>query len=213
MTSDQNTTSGATELYSHQTDLYNPTHPQYQITSKKFPQLKLRCPVPTDSDALLGLFTDQRNIQYDKSCDGLNNPTAINGLIKQWSTFNQPLERVNGVIEIDDQVVGTCGLGWIGTSKEGKMIGDAGIMLDFDFRGKGYAYEALRIAIDHGFRVLGMDEIHIATRDANVAMKGLMSSKLGFPAGPINDERFGNDWIWKIHWEEWYATVHSRTVN
>jgi RimJ/RimL family protein N-acetyltransferase len=114
------------------------------------------------------------------------------------------------VVVLNKRVIGTAGLGWIGRSVDGKMIGDAGIMLDSDFRGKGYAYEVLRIIIDHGFRVLEMDEIHIATRDANVAMKGLMNSKLRFLASPINDQKFGNEWIWRITRDQWYASAHSK---
>jgi RimJ/RimL family protein N-acetyltransferase len=197
-----------TLLYSHETRLHDPV-PQFRIVSKKLPQLQLRCAEPTDSAALLKLFTDQRNVQYDSSCNGLDNAAAIDALIKQWSTFSKPLERANAVIVIDNKIAGTGGLGWIGKSSEGKTVGDAGVMLDSEFRGKGYAYEALRIIIDHGFRVLGMDEVHIATRDANNPMKGLMN-KLGFSASPISDEKFGNDWIWRIKREQWNDITHSK---
>ncbi|KAI9667853.1 MAG: hypothetical protein M1821_000672 [Bathelium mastoideum] len=197
------------KLYSHVTELHNADGPHLSISSTKMPELELRAPVITDAAALLRILSDRRNIQYDKSCDGLNTPEAIGALITKWRTFNRPLERANVVVVINVDTVGTGGLGWIGKSKVNhKMIGDAGILLDTEYRGKGYAYEALRIIIDHGFRVLGMDEVHIACVDANVAMKGLMNVKLGFDPVAIQDKQFGNDWIWRITKEQWQESPH-----
>ena len=197
-------------FYSHVTDFYNEDGPEFSMSSTKMPQLQLRIPIPEDAAALLRLFSDRRNVQYDKSCDDLDTPDAISRLITQWTTFDEPLNRANIVVVIEGRPVGTGGLGWIGKTKtDGKLIGDAGIMLDSDFRGRGYAYEALRIIIDHGFRVLDMDEVHIACVDANTAMKGLMNAKLGFSAAPIQDKQFGNEWIWRITREQWYESPHS----
>ncbi|KAL9095470.1 MAG: hypothetical protein Q9165_002341 [Trypethelium subeluteriae] len=198
------------EFYTHVTDFHNKDGPSFHASSTRIPQLALRLPVANDAAALLRIFTDRRNVQYDKSCDGLDTSEAIDALINQWRTFGEPLERANVVVVINGETVGTGGLGWIGKRKsDGKMIGDAGILLDSEFRGKGFAYEALRIVIDHGFRVLGMDEIHIACVDANTAMKGLMSSKLRFEAVPIQDKQFGNEWIWRITRDQWYQSPHS----
>lgn len=198
------------KFYTHVTDFYNPAGPKFRISSKTVPQLELRSPRPTDAPALLTILSDQRNIQYDKSCNGLDTPEAIDTLIKQWNIFGDPLERANVVVVINENTVGTGGLGWIGKRKtDGKLIGDAGILLNPDQRGRGYAYEALRMIIDHGFHVLGMDEVHIACVDANAAMKGLMSSKLGFEAVPIQDKQFGNEWIWRISKEQWHESPHS----
>ncbi|CAN9199402.1 unnamed protein product [Alternaria alternata] len=80
-----------------------------------------------DAAALLRLFSDYRNIQYDKSCTGLDSADAIDHLIKQWQVVNLPLQRVNIVVVIDGKTVGTGGLGWIGRRKtDGKLIGDPG---------------------------------------------------------------------------------------
>ncbi|KAF2644001.1 hypothetical protein P280DRAFT_504893 [Massarina eburnea CBS 473.64] len=216
-------------FYTHTTKLYT-TEPILQIQSLKRPELQLRLPTPNDSNALLRLFSDSRNVQYDKSCDGLDDPDAIKDLIAQWSSTSDPLERANVVITINEKVVGAGGLGWIGKRKsDGRMIGDAGLMLDPDFRRKGYAYDSLCMVIDHGLRVLKMDEVHISCVDANAAFKGLMNVKFGLQAAPIKD-KFGNEWwvylnlnhmpctdfeyqntrIWKIIKEDWLNSRHAR---
>ncbi|KAF1840312.1 acyl-CoA N-acyltransferase [Cucurbitaria berberidis CBS 394.84] len=202
--------SGSTTIYTHSTDLASRGKSNLHIASLKFPELQLRLPVEDDAAALLRLFTDHRNIQYDKSCSGLDTPTAISALIKQWLDVSQPLKRANIVVVVEGKTVGTGGLGWIGRRKsDGKLIGDAGMMLDSDLRRKGYAYEALCMVIDHGFRVLGMDEVHVSCVDANVAFKGMMNVKFGFGAQPIQDKMFGNEWIWRVTREMWCASEHS----
>lgn len=149
------------------------------------------------------------NVQYDKSCSGLDNPEAVTSLITNWRDIAPPLERTNVVLVLDGIVIGTGGLGWIGQRRsDGKWIGDAGVMITPAQRGKGYAYEALCMIIDHGFRVLGMDEIHVSCVDANTAFKSLMNVKFGFAAVPCED-KFGNNWIWRITREAWMQTPHA----
>ncbi|KAF2110240.1 acyl-CoA N-acyltransferase [Lophiotrema nucula] len=197
-------------FYTHTTNLSTKGHAHLQMSSLRFPQLELRLPVADDAEALLHLFSDSRNVQYDKSCDGLDSAFAIDGLINQWQDVGHPLERANVVIVVDGELVGTGGIGWIGHRKSDNILyGDAGIMIDTDYRGKGYAYEALCMIIDHGFRVLGMEEVHVACVDANRALKGLMNVKLGFEATPTQDQLFGNEWIWRITKEMWHKSRHS----
>jgi RimJ/RimL family protein N-acetyltransferase len=197
-------------FYEHSTDLSNKTGPIFSIKSLKKPELQLRLPTQDDSEALLRVFTDPRNVQYDKSCNGLDTREAITNLITQWSSLCNPFERANIVVTVHGQVVGTGGLGWIGKRKsDGLMIGDAGMMIDPNFRGKGYAYEELCMVVDHGFCVLGMDEIYIACVDANSAFKGLMNVKFGFEALPTED-KFGNEWVWEIKKREWRGSRNSR---
>jgi RimJ/RimL family protein N-acetyltransferase len=204
------TESNISDFYSHDTDLYNSIQPRFRITSKRMPLLVLRSPIPNDASDLLRILTDERNIQHDRSVEGLGDPAVIDGMIKKWSTFTRPLERANVVIVVDGKTVGIGGFGHIGKKPDGKLIGDAGIMLDSDLRGEGYAYETLRITIDHGFRVLGLDGVQISCTDVNTPMKGLMNKKFGFVAIPLEDKRFGNDWLWKITRDEWLACAHSR---
>ena len=204
------TATGVTTFYRHSTALSAHGASSLCITSLTYPYLHLRLPSAEDAAALLRLFSDYRNIQYDKSCTGLDSAEAIDHLIKQWQVVNLPLQRANIVVVIDGKTVGTGGLGWIGRRKsDGKLIGDAGLMLETDFRNSGYGYESLCMVIDHGFCVLGMDEVHIACVDANAAFKGLMNRKLGFQAERIEDKMFGNEWIWRITKEVWAESPHS----
>ncbi|KAH6881732.1 hypothetical protein BKA58DRAFT_372074 [Alternaria rosae] len=201
---------GSTIFYTHSSNLASGGESSLYITSLTCPQLQLRLPSIHDTAALLRIFTDHRNVQYDKSCAGLDSVDAIVNLIKQWQIVDLPLQRANIVIVVDGKTVGTGGLGWVGRRKtDGKLIGDAGLMLDTYYRGSGYGYESLRMVIDHGFAVLGMDEIHIACVDANTAFKGLMNKKFGFPAEVIEDKLFGNEWIWRITKEAWEDSTHS----
>ncbi|CAG8958127.1 hypothetical protein HYFRA_00000473 [Hymenoscyphus fraxineus] len=171
--------------------------------------LKLRNETSHHAEALLKHFSDQRNVQYDGSVIGLDNPKEISSLLVQWSTFTEPLTRFNAVVIIDNKVSGTGGIGWIGTNSEGVRVGAAGIMLGPEVRGKGYAYEALRITIGFGLRELALDEIHLATWDANIAMRGLMDKKFGFMGRRIEKDRFGNEWECRIRKTEWLESVHS----
>lgn len=202
--------SGGIIFYTHMTELCTRGEPHLHITSLRIPQLQVRLPVADDAEALLRIFTDARNIQYDKSCAGLDNSEAIANLIRQWRDIGHPLSRANVVVIVDDKTVGTGGLGWIGKRRsDGKMIGDAGIMLDSDFRGRGYACEALSMIVDHGFRFLGTDEVHISCVDANTAFKEFMNSKFGFKAKRIEDKMFGNEWIWTVRRDMWEQSCHA----
>ncbi len=136
--------SGRIAFYTHTTDLSTKNNPTFHITSNKYPELRPRLPTTDDTLALLALFSDERNTKYNKSCNGLNTPSAIDGLIRKWQDVGHPFERLNCVVTIDGELIGTGGLGWIGCRKsDGKRIADAGMMLHPEFRGRGYAYEAL----------------------------------------------------------------------
>ncbi|KAH7356356.1 hypothetical protein BKA66DRAFT_473712 [Pyrenochaeta sp. MPI-SDFR-AT-0127] len=202
-----------TIFYTHSTDLSRRGQASLQaslrISSLKYPSLHLRLPVKEDATALLHLFSDDRNVQYDQSCSGLNNIDAASNLIQDWQNVGQPLERANVVVVVDEKVVGVSGLGWIGRRSDGMLIGDAGMMLDSRTRGKGYGYESLCMVIDHGFRVLAMQEVHVSCVDANTAFKGLMNTKFGFEAKRTPHDRFGNEWIWRITRKLWRGSRHS----
>jgi RimJ/RimL family protein N-acetyltransferase len=197
------------DFYTHQTSLTHP-NPHILLTSNTIPDLSLRTPTQTDAHSLLRIFSNPENTSLDSSASDLANPEAINNLITEWTKFSKPLERANNVIVVKGQVVGICGLGLIYRSSDSKTIGDAGVLLGPECRGKGYSYEALRMVIDHGFRVFDLDEIHILTREENTAMKGLMNSRFGFMGTRIEGDKFGNDWIWKINKVEWNESKHSR---
>jgi RimJ/RimL family protein N-acetyltransferase len=203
---------GSTSFYTHSTCIGLGEQATIHIASLKLPELQLRLPSSDDALALLNLFKDQRNVQYDKSFAGLDNAEAIDESIAQWrniSPISLILRRANIVVTVNEHIVGTGCLGWIGFRKpDGMLIGDAGIMLDSDWRGKGYAYETLWMVIDYGFRTPGMEEIHLACVNANSAFDGLMNTRFGFEAAPIQDKMFGNEWIRRIMRDDWYVSRH-----
>lgn len=205
---EQGSSAAQSSFYTHDTDIYSPTDPHFTITSKTLP-LQLRSLASDDRPALLKHYSDIRNVEHDRSVAGLATPAAIDALITQWTTFTQPLDRLNAIITIGGDFIGTGGIGWIGSKPDGRKIGDAGVMLDTEARGKGYAYEALRITIDYGFTVLALDEVHLATKSINAAMRGLMEKKLRFEGVRTREDRFGNDWLWKIEKKQWFQSVHS----
>ena len=174
------------------------------------PSLELRSPTPSDAGALLRIVTDPRNIEHDRSLDGLGNPAAIDNMIKNWNSFTQPLERANVVIVINGKTVGIGGFGWIGKKEDGTLVGSAGIMLDSEYRGNGYGFETLQITIDHGFQVLGLDHVQVECRDANAPIKALMNSKFGFVADAIEGDQYGNDWVWRIDRKMWVRRSTSK---
>lgn len=199
-----------------------PNHPTVRLESLIHP-LVLRTPTPADASSLLRHFSDERNTRYDLSVRRLDSPAAITMLIKKWSTISAPLTGLNVVVEIQGEVVGAGGLGWIGFDKslhrqrQGKgklkdvlLVGHAGIMLDTKVRGKGYAVAALGMVIDYGFRVLGLDECRIAATDDNLALRGLMDKKFGLVARRVAKDIFNNEWVWTVGREDWADGEESK---
>lgn len=195
--------STAAPFYTHETELSENSKKHISICSNTLP-LELRSPTPSDLPALLEILYDTRNTKDDRSMDGMDKQT-IKEAIEKWIVFStsDPVDRVTYVILIDGAVEGIGGLGYIGTGN-GRRIGAAGIMLNTDARGKGYAYEALRMTIDHALRVLALDEVHIATTEANLAMRGLMDKKFGRVSTVYRGSfKYGNEYLWKITAGDW----------
>ena len=190
-------------FYTHETDLVNKTAPRVSIRSDTLP-LELRKPTPSDAPALLKVLSDEENIKHDQSCAGLDTLPAVENLIIKWLTITDPLERFNLVVVVEGKVVGIGGTGYI-HDRNGKRVGDVGIMLNPEARGKGYAHESLRMTIDHALRVLCLDGVTISCQAANVAMRGLLEKKFGLSADVLVDGKFGNACCYSVKREEWLA--------
>lgn len=186
-------------FYTHDTCLEDKANPHVSIRSETLP-LEMRSPIRSDSPALLDLFSDERNTKHDQSAVGLNTPSAVDNFITQWLTFTDPLDRIGLVVVAQGKVVGLSGMGHISTETDGRRIGDAGIMIDSEARGMGYAYESLRMTFDYGLRVLNLDEVTVAMTGANVAMRGLMDKKFGLSPTKLTraNSRFGNDYMYSV---------------
>jgi len=194
-------------FYTHETALSAPKYPHLILQSIKYPSLTLRTPKHEDNARVLHTFSAPENIEHDKSAAGLDTFEAIEELINEWSTFNMPHpRRCNMVVCVDGVVCGVGGLGWISEHKEGEpWIGDAGIMLDVGARRKGYAYEALRMSIDWGIRVLGVDEMTVGCTSENKPMFQLMEKKFGLgPEKALEKlQKWGSSRVWHFPRDEW----------
>ncbi|KAH8178176.1 acetyltransferase (GNAT) domain-containing protein [Sarocladium implicatum] len=117
--------------------------------------------------------------------------------------------------EADYEVIGLGGFGAIKTfHRDGKEVsaGDAGIVLDPKYRGKGYAVEAMKLTVDWAFRSLKegglqLDLVTITTRSDNDAMIRLTNEKLGLKGrGVLRDGEFSDkEWYWEVNAEDWQS--------
>ncbi|MCJ1387223.1 hypothetical protein MMC18_000063 [Xylographa bjoerkii] len=195
-------------FYTHETMLYARENPHVIIRSNKLP-LVLRSPILDDAAALLKIFSDPGNLEHDESAGGLDTPEAIQKTIIEWVAFTSPLTHMSLVVEAEGKAIGAGGFGWIGAMKDGSdgRVGDAGIMLNPEARGKGYAYEAMRMTIDHALRVLQLKEVTISMTKANSAMRGLMDKKFDFSPIEFQGDH-GMELQYSIKKDEWLSRLH-----
>ena len=193
-------------FYDHDTELLDKGNKHISINSKSLP-LELRNPTSADAPGLLQTLADKRNTKDDLSMVDLDKAT-IEKIVQGWLAFSdaEPLDRVTYVVLENGTQIGLGGMGPLRTKVSGKRVGDAGVMIDSSYRGKGYAYEALRMMIDHGFRFLKLDVIQVATTKSNVAMRGLMDKKFGNVSSTEQGIfSHGNEYLWVIKKSDWLA--------
>ncbi len=188
--------------YTHVTSLSDRAHASVSIRSKTLP-LELRTVTSHDAPALLRIFSDKENIKHDPSAAGLNTLPAIENVIALWTNLTDPLTRLNLVVVAEGEVVGLSGMGHIHAQDDGKRVGDAGVMINPDARGRGYACDSLRITIDYALRVLQLDEVTVQMREANVEMRGLMEKKFGATQTVSKSPEGGNEYSYRFRREEW----------
>ncbi|KAK9357851.1 hypothetical protein V1504DRAFT_335078 [Lipomyces starkeyi] len=151
------------------------------------------------------------------------NDTEREAVARKWTTLSDPLQHFMFIVFIVDDnghqtPIGTAGLGWIGSTNAEKpadeaRTGSMGAMLEPFARGRGYAFESLRMVIDYGFRELQMVNVSVGTKSVNAAMRGLMEKKFGMKAEVRETEdMFGNDLFRKIDHGDWLTKVASRRL-
>lgn len=133
----------------------------------------------------------------------LSGPTSVNLLV---------VLSKEGEAE-EYEAIGLGGYGAIKTlERDGKKVsaGDVGVVLDHQYRGKGYAVEAMRMSIDWAFRSLEdgglqLDLVTVTTSTENEPMICLTDEKLGLKGKSIvRDGEFSHkEMYWEITPQEW----------
>ncbi|KAH7165465.1 GNAT domain-containing protein [Dactylonectria macrodidyma] len=182
------------------------------VESKTLP-ISLRNLQLEDAPAFARLLSDPRN-SSDPNIKPMDVSTAETVIIRMRESASEPtIYDTNGkvlagpgrvnlavVLKSEDQPEGTMiGLGGYGAIKElerdGQKLraGDVGVLIDADYRGKGYATEALKLAMDLGFAGVGqgglqLDRITITTLDDNEPVIKLVNDKLGLSGKSVKRE-------------------------
>lgn len=115
----------------------------------------------------------------------------------------------------EGHLIGIGGYGAIKTwEREGKKVraGDVGVVIDPAERSKGYAVEAMRLAIDWAFASLEdgglqLDLVTVTTEAGNTAMARLIDDKLGLKGkGVLRDaENSGKELYYEMAPADWQA--------
>ncbi|KAJ5956937.1 Acyl-CoA N-acyltransferase [Penicillium viridicatum] len=174
--------------------------------------LSLHLPRNEDIPVILNILQNKANSEFDKSISGATTE-ELEGIARRWTSLSQPLAYLNFLIWHCDTPIGIAGLGWIGATDGDEAesnlsrAGAAGVILEPVARGKGYAYEALRMVFDYGLYGLGLVEIRVGSHSGNVPMKMLMERKFGLEAegnsGDDSVDEFGNDLLWLVKADVW----------
>ncbi|KAK5998595.1 hypothetical protein PT974_00976 [Cladobotryum mycophilum] len=201
------------------------SHLNTLIQSPALP-LSLRTIQPPDApffSAILAQDPNERPIDL---------PLAGDIIARQRESANQPTvcgpdgqvvsgpSRVNMVLvlKVDNEPEGLpIGLGGFGAIKDwerdGKKIraGDVGVLIDPKYRGKGYAVEAMKMAINWAFSPVNaggpqLDLITITTLEENTAMLNLVK-KLGIKGEgitrPVEHEEGKQEVYYEVKPEDW----------
>lgn len=99
--------------------------------------------------------------------------------------------------------------GRAGGRDEFVRVGDVGAMINAEYRGRGFAKEAVRLAMEWGFKSaaeggLQLDQITATTLAKNAAMVKVLD-RFGWKGQPKTSEEGAEELDYKISWEQWEA--------
>ena len=178
----------------------HPGDPAFRLQSTST-DLILRLPTITEISILVDILENKENSKFDKSISEATSE-ELESIAWRWTTVSRPLTHLNFLVLHHGNPIGIAGLGWIGAcdGNDESRAGAAGVMIQPFARGKGYAYEALKMVIDYGLRKLGLVEIRVGSHSGNVPMKMLMERKLGLRPEVCEGgvDKFGNDLLWIV---------------
>ena len=195
------------------TKLYSPTLP-----------ILLRNPESRDAAALSRLFSDPKNTEHDvASSMSPEQAVALIAKFRESAAAAIPT-RVNLLVVIlpapnsteEGEVIGISGFGGIrdfereveGESKKVRFA-DVGIMLNEEWRGKGYAAEAVRLSVGFAFGKLKAGGVSSEMKEVNKAMVGLVDKKFGWRR--VESEE--GEVRFEVTPEEWRDWEERRSVN
>jgi len=156
-----------------------------------FPQLqgarvRLRGPRVEDVGPIFALFSDPRVMRYWSSAPMLEAGQAESKIAELLDAFEKR-ERINWLVtDKEAAVIGTCALFHFDAKHRRAEIGYA---LHPDHWGKGLASEAVALAIDWGFRTLGLHRIEADIDPRNESSRRTLE-RLGFSSEGLLRERF-----------------------
>ncbi|KAH7017495.1 GNAT domain-containing protein [Ilyonectria destructans] len=202
----------------------NGSHIDTLLESKTF-AISLRNLELKDAPAFARLLSDPRNAS-DPNIKPMDVSTAQGAITRMRESASEPTvcdahgkvitgpSRVNLAVVLgsEDQPDGKMiGLGGYGAIKElernGEKLraGDVGALIGADYRGKGYATETMKLAMDWGFAGVGqgglqLDRITITTLNDNEPMIRLINDKLGLKGKGIEREAETEGEI-ELYWE------------
>lgn len=202
----------------------NVSHIDTLLESKTF-SISLRNLELKDAPAFARLLSDPRNAS-DPNIKPMEVSTAQGAITRMRESASEPTvydahgkvitgpSRVNLAVVLgsEDQPDGKMiGLGGYGAIKElernGEKLraGDVGALIDAYYRGKGYATEAMKLAIGWGFAGveqggLQLDRITLTTLNDNEPMIRLINDKLGLKGKGIEREAEIEGKI-ELYWE------------
>ena len=175
---------------------------------------------PLTADVSLGIITAQREsaaVPTVCGADGkvVSGPRRVNMMVCLSQRGAPPQGEKGGKQET---VIGLGGFGAIKDWERGGVkirAGDVGVLLEPEYRGKGYGVEAMKLAMDWAFSPVAqggpqLDLVTVTTSEDNEAMIKLTEEKLGFKDGILRPAEFDKDKqekYWEITAKQWHNRV------
>ncbi|KAH0431373.1 acetyltransferase [Colletotrichum camelliae] len=187
----------------------------------------LRTLIPSDAAAISAVLSNPENTEFDPHASAISPEVAAKVIDRMRESAAVPsvLDPASGKVasgpgrvnlaivhvpgadagDADGVVIGLGGFGGINestTSEEGgggkRRVADVGAMLNPEYRGKGFAAEAIRLAVEFAFRGveeggLQVDAVSATMSERNLPMVGLVEKKLGWVGVRKPGEKEGDD--------------------
>jgi RimJ/RimL family protein N-acetyltransferase len=148
-------------------------------------RLTLRPAVDADRDAIAALNADPKVGAW---LGGVRDRAASDAFVDRVQAHDAEHGFGFWVVErkADGRVIGMTGVWWVPPEMDMPDTVEIGWRFVPDAWGQGYATEAARAALDHGFQTLGLPEIIAFTARTNLASQAVMT-RIGMVHAPERD--------------------------